>query len=290
MRRFLVASLMACAALLSAGAALAVPNVIPYQGRLTDAAGNALSGAQSVVFAIYNVSTGGSALYTETQSVTAANGLFAVNIGSVTPLPASLWSQATLFLGIKVGADAEMTPRQSIGSVAFAERAASTDDAVGFSNKALGSTVVNNTSGAALGGGGVTLNAPAAGYALVSAGGYAYAFHNIGADDEFWLQVSPTSGSTNLTEGITVVRFTSALGTSVPIVPFTTQMIYPVVAGANTFYLNGKKIGGVDGNIGPSWLMAVFIPALRGTTSAPQSLMLPARPDVATPAPAAAAR
>lgn len=288
MRRFLVASLMACAALLSAGAALAVPNVIPYQGRLTDAGGNPLTGAQTVVFAIYNVSTGGSALYTETQSVTASNGLFAVNIGSVTPLPSTLWSQTSLFLGIKVGADPEMTPRQSIGSVAFAERAASTDDAVGFSNKALGSTAVNNTSGAALGS--VVLNAPTAGYAFVSAGGYAYAFHGAGADDEFWLQVSPTSGSTNLNEGITVVRFTAALGSSVPIVPFSTQMMFPVVAGANTFYLNGKKIGGVDGNIGPSWLMAIFVPVLRGTASAPQSLMLPARPEVATPAPTAAAR
>lgn len=107
--------------LTSAVAAFATPNVVTYQGRLTDAAGNPSNGTFSMVFAIYAASSGGSALYTETQpSVTVTNGLFNVQIGSVTTIPGDLFAGGTKFLGIKVGADAEMTPRQAVASVPFA--------------------------------------------------------------------------------------------------------------------------------------------------------------------------
>lgn len=53
----------------------AIPQKINYQGYLTSAAGVLVNGTVQMVFSIYNVSSGGSALWTETQNVTVANGV-----------------------------------------------------------------------------------------------------------------------------------------------------------------------------------------------------------------------
>ena len=208
MRRLILTFLTLAALLTSVAPVSAIPNLIPYQGRLTDAAGNPLNGAQSVVFAMYNVATAGAALYTETQSVTVVNGLFSVNIGSVTPLPATLWTQSALFLGIKVGTDAEMTPRQTMGAVAFAERAATSEDAVGFSHRRVnGFTGITATAASMAS---VVLNAPTAGFAYLTAGGYSFVSHTAGDGNEWWIQISPTAGTVGISAGVNAIRITDA--------------------------------------------------------------------------------
>jgi len=107
-----------CVAVASVAAA-AVPNLMPYQGRLTDAAGNPINGSQTIEFSIYDAAEAGSLLHTQTEDVTVQNGLFNVNLG---PLPGSLFTGQNLYLGIRVGGDAEMTPRQLLGSVPYAFR------------------------------------------------------------------------------------------------------------------------------------------------------------------------
>src|ERR1041384_2968391 len=98
--------------------------VIPYQGRLTNAGGVPLSGSYSLTFKLYNVSSSGAALWTETQTITSTNGLFNVLLGDTTPLSQSIISSnSSLWLGIKVGTDAEMTPRAQLGSVPYALQA-----------------------------------------------------------------------------------------------------------------------------------------------------------------------
>ncbi|MCS7179352.1 MAG: hypothetical protein RML46_05910 [Anaerolineae bacterium] len=52
-----------------------------YQGRLTDASGNPLSGTYLFTFKLYKTATGGTAIYTETETVTVTNGLFDVVVG-----------------------------------------------------------------------------------------------------------------------------------------------------------------------------------------------------------------
>jgi hypothetical protein len=111
--------------------ALAVPDLLQYQGRLTDAGGAPLNGTFSVVFSVYIAAEGGSAIYQETNNVVVNNGLFNILLGSVTPIPSSLFNNDQLFLGITVGSDAEMTPRQQIASVAFAQRAAVAETVIG---------------------------------------------------------------------------------------------------------------------------------------------------------------
>jgi hypothetical protein len=99
------------------------PNLMNYQGVLKDNLGNPLTGSYSITFRLYDVATGGTALWTETQpSVSVANGLFSVLLGSVTALSPSNFSGPDRWLGVQVGADPEMTPRQRIASVAYALR------------------------------------------------------------------------------------------------------------------------------------------------------------------------
>lgn len=112
----------ALAALALAGHALfaAVPTAMPYQGYLTDNAGQPVNGTFSVVFALYDVPFGGSSLWSETQpTLNIVAGVVSTDLGLSVPLPDSLFGDP-LYLGVKVGGDAEMTPRLRFGSVPFA--------------------------------------------------------------------------------------------------------------------------------------------------------------------------
>ncbi len=99
------------------------PNLLNYQGKLI-IGGFAVSGPFSMTFSIYSSEIGGSALWTEIQTVTVAKGVFNVMLGSVTPFPSTVFSSAgDRFLGIKVGNDPEIAPRFRLTSAAFAIRA-----------------------------------------------------------------------------------------------------------------------------------------------------------------------
>jgi len=99
----------------------AVPQTIGYQGRLYDASNQPINTSVSVVFAIYSAASGGSPVWTETQTVTFTNGYFSAQLGAVTPFVAGTTFNGTVrFLGVTVGADAEMTPRSQIASVPYA--------------------------------------------------------------------------------------------------------------------------------------------------------------------------
>ena len=116
--------------LLSATAAFAVPQLINYQGSLADSSGNALDTMISITFTIYDVPVGGVNLWTETHpSVAVQDGVFHVRLGSVTTLT-DLFS-VNRWLGITVGNNTEMVPRQQIVSVAHAYRVGTVDGAGG---------------------------------------------------------------------------------------------------------------------------------------------------------------
>ncbi|MDH3892112.1 MAG: hypothetical protein OEV49_13625 [candidate division Zixibacteria bacterium] len=108
--------------MLSALTAVAdVPSVMSYQGVLTDGGGSPVAdGSYSVLFSIYDVASGGSAIWSETQSVSTTDGAFAIMLGSVNPLDPLYFAGADRFLGVKVGSDPEISPRTEFGSVPFA--------------------------------------------------------------------------------------------------------------------------------------------------------------------------
>ncbi len=104
-----------------------VPAVMSYQGILKDGSGNYLTGTYSMVFRIYSASTGGTALWTETQSsVSVSSGKFNVLLGSVTTL--GLDFDTDYWLSVQVGADSEMTPRVRLTSAGYAYQAKNVTD------------------------------------------------------------------------------------------------------------------------------------------------------------------
>jgi hypothetical protein len=95
-----------------------VQNYIPVQGKLTDAAGNPLDGNYTIIFRLYDVLSGGTALCSDTNNnVTITKGLFNTEIWG-TCQGASNGQQ--LYLGVEVAGDGEMTPRQPIFAVPYA--------------------------------------------------------------------------------------------------------------------------------------------------------------------------
>ncbi|NOZ60964.1 MAG: hypothetical protein GXO74_04730, partial [Calditrichaeota bacterium] len=110
-----------------------VSQLLNYQGVLIDpSTGERLNGSYSMTFSIYAAETGGSALWTETQNVTVQNGIFNVLLGSVTDIPFDLFDGSARYLGVKVGDDAEMTPRKQLVSVVYAFKSHNTDKLSGL--------------------------------------------------------------------------------------------------------------------------------------------------------------
>lgn len=108
---------------LAAEAALAA--AIPIQGRLTNSAGNPLNGSHQLRFRLYDVATGGTHLCESTQTVWVDEGLFntAIPLVDLADPAHSCFlyiDGRQLYLGITVGSDAEMTPRQAILPVPYA--------------------------------------------------------------------------------------------------------------------------------------------------------------------------
>jgi len=96
-----------------------IPHLINYQGVLTDDAGNPLNAPQNLTFRIYNLESGGSRLWGETQNnVPVENGLFNVILGSVNPL--DLPFDEDYWLEIEAGISDTLLPRVKQTSVGYA--------------------------------------------------------------------------------------------------------------------------------------------------------------------------
>jgi|GEM_PF-7007885 len=110
-----------------------VPRLINFQGRLSkDTLGTPVKDSTySILFTIYDAFTGGTNLWSETQSVVTKGGTFNVNLGSVTALPDTIFDDTTRYLAMKVGTDPEMSPRQRIVSMGYGYRVRTVDGATG---------------------------------------------------------------------------------------------------------------------------------------------------------------
>lgn len=146
-----------------------VPQQINYQGYLTDNSGNPVNGDHTMTFTIYNADSGGTGLWTETQTVSVADGVYNVILGQPGNEINPGDIDGNLYLGVTVGSDDEMTPRQSITATAFSLRSALADDAGtldGLDASAFGD-ITGVSAGIGLLGGGtsgtVTVNADFAG-------------------------------------------------------------------------------------------------------------------------------
>jgi hypothetical protein len=113
-----------------------IPQTISYQGLLTDAAGAIVpDGNYNLTFKLYDAPTGGTALWTEQQSVPVQNGIFNVILGSVVAL--NLPFDRLYWLEVAVGTDGVLAPRLQLTSSTYAMRARSlVDSAVTTTNLA----------------------------------------------------------------------------------------------------------------------------------------------------------
>jgi len=106
-----------------------VPGTINYQGYLTDGSGNPVTATESMTFSIYATASGGTALWSEFESVPVSNGTFTNQLGDSTAFPVGLFNGQDLYVGVKVGADPEMVPRKPVTSAPYAFKSAMADTA-----------------------------------------------------------------------------------------------------------------------------------------------------------------
>lgn len=113
-----------------------VPNTINYQGRLTDDAGQPITGPKLLKFKIYGSPSGDDSLWSSAfRAVQVDDGLFNIQLGSFVSFPEDLFiGNDPRYLGITVDTDAEINPRTQFITVPYAfhaDKADTSDYALG---------------------------------------------------------------------------------------------------------------------------------------------------------------
>lgn len=94
--------------------AKSIPSTISYQGRLVDRNNVPYTGiVNPMVLSLYDAVSLGNQIWTESQpNVSVVRGVFNVQLGSVSPLPPTIFSNA-LWLDVNIGG-VSMTPRRPL--------------------------------------------------------------------------------------------------------------------------------------------------------------------------------
>ncbi|MDI6804946.1 MAG: hypothetical protein QME58_14095 [Bacteroidota bacterium] len=107
-----------------------IPPTLSYQGVLTDSLGNPKpDGMYTFTFRLYDVSTGGSAVWTEIKDVLVKRGLFSTVLGDQTSFEPNVKFDKHYWLGIKSGAEAELPQRIPLTSVGYSIKSINADTA-----------------------------------------------------------------------------------------------------------------------------------------------------------------
>jgi hypothetical protein len=95
--------------------AFAQSKKISVQGFLKDANGKAVAdGSQNITFKLYTVATGGTAAWTDDQTINVYGGVYSAQLGSVAnPVDGLNWGSATYFVGVTVQGT-ELSPRTEL--------------------------------------------------------------------------------------------------------------------------------------------------------------------------------
>ncbi|MEW5925147.1 MAG: hypothetical protein AB1746_14280 [Candidatus Zixiibacteriota bacterium] len=254
----ILAALVICAMAFNVSAQ--APNSISYQGRLTNAAGDPITTATSVTFYIYAAASGGAPLFTSTQSVTPdANGVFTVELS---PMTSAILDGSKRYLGLKIGADAEMTPRQLLTSAPYSY---SSQDAPGMASSydsgsdALTGTIIVVDS--------IVINCPSAGVLTINASGYFSLYHTSGGGGHAPRAYISTIRASMHNENFTLLEMPSAMPTGAYNVPFAMTTSMAVGSGVTVVYLNADVYAGggyqvnASDRIGRSHIVATFVPS-----------------------------
>ncbi|MCO4746601.1 MAG: hypothetical protein KC912_17535 [Proteobacteria bacterium] len=128
----------------------AAPGHLPIQGVLADNVGAPIDGDVTVKFRLVSDDVGTTEFWTETVTVAAVGGRFAINLGDVADLDLDLFATYPgAYLGVKVGTDAEM-PLVALGHVgyaAWAENAGDADLLEGRTRTEIASDIISTANG-----------------------------------------------------------------------------------------------------------------------------------------------
>ncbi len=118
-----------------------VPQALPQEGRLLGANDQPVTGAVDMTFRLYHEDSGGTAVWSEEQTIQVDNGYYAIRLGDpadtgVQPITADILVPP-VYLAISVGG-AELSPRLQLGTVPYAQRA-------DLANRIDGGTISNAT-------------------------------------------------------------------------------------------------------------------------------------------------
>jgi hypothetical protein len=220
---------------------------LTYQGRLTNNSGAPLNSTVNMVFKLYDASS--ALLWTSaTRSVTPVNGLFTVYLGDGADPNLSNLDQAAS-IGVKVGSDPEMTPRQPLNSVVGHSN--TSYGVVGSSNSGFGVIGVSQTGAGVVGAtgniNGVGVYAAGAGPSstalLIAGGGIRVAGAGIGESTPVFIQQVDTSSGGN----ICVTR------------AFATVIDNPFINGkSDAILIVTPSYGSISGGVGVQGPYAVF--------------------------------
>ena len=112
------------ASLFVSSSAFAVPLQLTQQGRLLDANGVAVSGANNLTFRIFDAETGGNIVWVDTITLNFTNGYYSAILGADTqtnPLDSSILQQYPLYMEVQFNNHTPMSSRQSINSAPYAQ-------------------------------------------------------------------------------------------------------------------------------------------------------------------------
>jgi hypothetical protein len=261
-RRSLVPLLVLSAMLCACGTAFAAPALLQYQGRLTDASGIPLNGAQTALFTVYDDSVGTTPLWSERRTVTPVNGLFDIALGMGTPIGPGVFDGTARFLGIRVWPDstADMLPRQRISSAAYSLNAGRADVAGAASTFAHARSGANtylqastwvNYSGAV-----VSLTTPGPGYIVVTANFNIILSQTAGVSKtvEAGIGQTPTTGPAAGGPDTWIYLSPTTFPAGNMLTDGQCTSVYNVgSAGTYTYYLNGYVNAGQNGGDNFNW-------------------------------------
>jgi hypothetical protein len=240
------------------------PAKMSYQGILTDGEGVPVAnGMYNLHLALYDVETGGTALWTETQEVGVGGGVFSAVLGTVTPL--ALPFDKPYYLGVSVETGEELTPRTLLTSAAYSLNApVMAWGGSGATTGLLTDGWINYD------GDSVRIECPGPGYVVVQSSVWMQVFHATTVEDRFELCHAPTiSGSPDSYWFVASHSVPAAASTATYNVTIPVQTVFPVnSAGAYTYFLNGRQWSGTQSN-SQFWYASTVATWYPGTIPAP---------------------
>jgi len=210
-----------------------------YQGKICNSANSPVVSPVTVLFTIYDSKTEGTALYQASIELTPDQaGIFTVELG---PFEDNLFDGSTRFIGMKVGSDDEMSPRQPIGAAPYALN--SSDPilpglASRFNNDLHNLTSLVTTIDS------VVISCPGPGFLTVSATGFFMLSHNEFGGDHWGRAFLSVVPDTTDFDNYAVFSIPSGSAGGDYRNDFSITMIDTVISsGEYTYYLNADHHG-----------------------------------------------